>query len=61
MDLHFDDNGNIIDMDMSVISDQVTITVAFKNGDKAKSVVDIGFSKEGKMNVKYNSYEYIRA
>ena len=43
------------------IHDKVTFEVEFKNGDVAKSVVNIGFNDDGFMIVSLDSYEYIKA
>ena len=43
------------------ITDRVTFEVEFKNGDVAKSIVNVTFNDDGFMVVSLDSYEYIEA
>ncbi|MCM1115702.1 MAG: hypothetical protein NC397_09420 [Clostridium sp.] len=48
-------------LDLSTIKDTIHFTIHYKNGETAKSTLDITFSKDGNMimnNYKYNGYAY---
>ncbi|MCM1286057.1 MAG: hypothetical protein NC213_05985 [Acetobacter sp.] len=57
----YDVLNNNPNMDLSEITDVMTIVVEFKDGSQAKSMVDISFDKEGFMYAENTSFDYVNS